>query len=290
VTASGPPSVASLHALLHDALPAVRALAGDRVSLVYEPALVDAAVLAPPDALRDAVLALARNAVASMPAGGTLTIRTEHVEAAGGELGPVPPLAPGRYMRVTIQDTGRGMDEPERVRAIDVRFGEQRGLAQVLDLVGRIRGALWLDSARDLGTRAFLYLLLDPAAAAPRASVLLVEDESAVRAVVRRMLVGQGYAVREARDGEVALRLWHAERAHIVAVVTDVVMPVMGGRDLARELRRADPQLPLLFISAYVGDVPDLLDGVDAPRELLTKPFTNDAMLAALRGLLAPAA
>ena len=209
----------------------------------------------------------------------------------GAELGPVPPLAAGRYMRVTVQDTGHGMDESMRVDAIGVTEGDQRGLAGVLELLRRIHGALWLDSARSLGTRAFLYLPVDAEAAGRRrATVLLVEDETAVRSVVRRMLLGQGFAVREARDGEAALRMWHAERAHIRAVVTDVVMPVMGGRDLARELRLLDRDLPVLFISAYAGDEPGLLDGVDEPRRMLPKPFTNEGLLEALRGLLAESA
>jgi CheY-like chemotaxis protein len=103
---------------------------------------------------------------------------------------------------------------------------------------------------------------------------------------VRRMLQGQGFVVREARDGESALRLWYAERDQIIAVMTDVVMPVMGGRDLARELRLLDPALPILFVSAYAGHEPDLLDGVDAPRQVLGKPFTNESLLSALRALL----
>ncbi len=278
-----------LHALIRDATPAIREYADRaRVTVHVEPALVAGDVAVPGDALQDAIMALVRNAVAAMPDGGTLSIRTEHVEAAGAELGPVPPLAPGRYMRVTVQDTGRGMDERARARALDVAPGETRGLAGVLELVRAVRGALWLDSAPSFGTRAFLYLPVDAdAATRRRAMVLLVEDETAVRSVVRRMLQGQGFTVREARDGASALRMWHAERAHIRAVVTDVVMPVMGGQDLARELRLLDRDLPVLFISAYAGDEPGLLDGVGEPRRLLPKPFTNDALLDALRGLLA---
>lgn len=277
----------NLHAVLQDILPEVHALAGDTIRVTCEPALMDVHVAVSRADLAGAVLALVRNGVASMPTGGVLTIRTEHVEAAGAEMGPVPPLAPGRFMRVTVQDTGRGMDEQERVRAIDAGDDETRGLASVLGVVRRVRGALWLDSATALGTRAFLYFPVHAdAAEQQRVTVLLVEDETTVRAVVRRMLLGQGFSVREARDGESALRLWHAERDQIIAVITDVVMPVMGGRDLARELRLVDPSLPILFVSAYAGHEPDLLDGVDAPRQLLGKPFTNESLLKALRALL----
>jgi two-component system cell cycle sensor histidine kinase/response regulator CckA len=277
-----------LHQALERALPAARAIAGPGVAVRLDLALVDGRVAVPAEDLHDAVLALARNAAQAMPEGGVLTLRTEHVEAAGGELGPVPPLAPGRYMRLTVQDTGRGMDEAQRVRALDRAEGAVRGLARVLALVRRIHGAVWLDSAPGLGTRAFLYLPLAALPATPARAVLLVEDESAVRAVVRRLLLGQGFTVREARDGAAALRLWQAERGHIAGVVTDIVMPVLGGRDLALAIRADDPGVPLLFISAYAGDLPELLEGVEPPRELLLKPFTNDAMLAALRALLAP--
>ncbi len=277
----------NLHALLRSALPEIRQRVGDSVVVRCELALVEGDVAVDADELHSAVLALVSNAVNAMPEGGTLTLRTEHVEAAGAELGPVPPLTPGRYMRLTVQDTGAGMDESARVNAITSEDGTSRGLTNVLGLLRRVNGALWLDSARAHGTRAFLYLPVNSEAASRRrATVLLVEDETAVRSVVRRMLHGQGFAVREARDGEAALRLWHAERAHIRAVVTDVVMPVMGGRDLAREIRLLANDLPVLFISAYAGDEPGLLDGVDEPRRLLTKPFTNEGLLEALRNLL----
>lgn len=278
----------NLHALLRAALPAIRERVGARTKVRCELALVEGEVAVASADLHAAVLALVANAANAMPDGGTLTLRTEHVEAAGAELGPVPPLSPGRYMRLTVQDTGQGMDESARVDAIKAGDGASRGLTCVLELLRRVHGALWLDSALTHGTRAFLYLPVDSEAASRRRdTVLLVEDETAVRAVVRRMLIGQGYAVREARDGEAALRMWHAERAHIRAVITDVVMPVMGGRDLTRELRLLDRDLPVLFISAYAGDEPGLLDGVDDPRRLLTKPFANEGLLEALRGLLA---
>lgn len=277
----------TLHAVLQSLLPQVHAVAGDAIRVTCEPALVDLEVDVPRDDLCEALLALVRNAVASMPSGGVLTIRTEHVEAAGEEMGPVPPLAAGRYMRVTVQDTGRGMDEAERAEALEVDEQDTRGLATVLAVVRRARGALWLDSATALGTRAFLYCPVHAAAAAePRATVLLVEDESAIRVVVRRMLLGQGFAVQEARDGGSALRLWQTERANIIAVITDVVMPVMGGRDLARELRVLDPTVPILFVSAYAGHESEMLEGVQAPRQVLGKPFTNESLLQALRALL----
>lgn len=279
----------SLHGAIEAALPAVRELLPDGVTLRVECALVDGDVAVPADEVRRALEALVRNAVEAMPDGGVLTVRTEHVEAAGAELGPVPPLAPGRYMRVTVQDTGTGMDEMQRVRAIDVHDDESRGLAQVLGIMRRARGALWLDSATGLGTRAFLYLPQRSAPESRRRTVLLAEDEAAVRSAVRRMLLGQGFAVREARDGETALRIWQDEREDFVGVVTDIVMPVLGGRDLTLAMRADDPALPVLLISAYAGDLPELLDGIAAPRRLLLKPFTNDAMLEALRALLADA-
>lgn len=275
-----------LHTVLREMLPGISAQAGAGVRVVFEPALVSGQVGLDRDVVMEAVSAVVRNGLAAMPDGGTLTIRTEHVEALGAEFGPVPPLAPGRYMRVTVQDTGHGMDESTRVRAIAPEPDESRGLARVLSIVRAGEGSLWLDSALTHGTRAFLYLPHRADATRGTPTVLLVEDEASVRSVVRRMLLSQGFVVREARDGETALRLWQTDRADIRAVVTDVVMPVMGGRDLARELRQRDAALPLLFISAFAGDVPSLLDGVEEPRRVLPKPFSNDVLLTALRSLL----
>lgn len=276
-----------LHAALEAMLPDLQRRLAASITLSFEPALLSAPVPVDAGALRQAVLALVDNATAAMPKGGILTVRTEHVDVAGGELGPVPTLTAGPHLRITVQDTGTGMDEAARVRAMDVTTGDSRGMAVVIDMVRRAGGALWLDSAPAHGTRAFVYLPIDAAHPLDSPSVvLLVEDESAVRSVVRRVLRSQGFTVREARDGESALRVWHTAREEVVAVVTDVVMPVMGGRDLARELRALDPSVPVLFMSAYAEDEPGLLDGVQPPRLLLGKPFTNATLLAALRGLL----
>lgn len=280
-------STIDLHDALAAMLPALRDTLGAAHKLSYEPALISAHVTIGTAELQLALQALVANAAVAMPASGTLTVRTEHVDVAGGEFGPVPTLSAGPHLRITVQDTGRGMDESTRADAIAGGAGESRGLAVVIDTVGRVGGALWLDSAPQLGTRAFLYLrVAEPLSPRSNATVLLVEDESAVRSVVQRLLRSQGFVVREARDGESALRVWHAAREELVAVITDVVMPVMGGRDLARELRAVDPTVPVLFMSAYAADEPGLLDGVKPPRKLLTKPFTNTSLLAALRDLL----
>ncbi len=276
-----------LHAMLEDALPAWRTLVGRDVQLAYEPAMIGGPVLADADALRAALETLVASARDASRPGDVVTIRTEHVEAAGAELGPVPPLIAGRYLRVAVQDTGRATRNvayAPQEQPINITHPE---LSAVYAMAVAAGGALWHDTAPGVGTRAFIYLrMVAPSAVLAREAVLLVEDEGAVRTVVRRMLMAQGFVVREARDGDAALRLWHAERAHIRAVVTDVVMPVLGGRDLAREVRRLDPHLPILFISGFSGDEPDLLEGLEPPRRLVSKPFTGESLLAALRDVM----
>jgi two-component system cell cycle sensor histidine kinase/response regulator CckA len=117
--------------------------------------------------------------------------------------------------------------------------------------------------------------------------VLLAEDEEPLRTMVARVLWAEGYRTLEARDGAEALHLARLSLPHLDLVITDVVMPTMDGRELGRELAKYSPDLPVLYISAYVrGDVFHR-DGPGAPSNFLQKPFSNDDLLAAVKALLA---
>jgi CheY-like chemotaxis protein len=215
------------------------------------------------------------------------------------------PLAPGRYARLEVRDTGHGMDRATSVRAFEPFFttkpvgaGTGLGLATVYGIVAQSGGAVRLDSTPGRGTTITILLPeIEPnpnesdvggsaqPATSERGLVLLVEDEAAVRATARRILERHGYAVLEARHGADALLLWRAHRAEVAAVVTDLRMPEMGGRELAAVLRDDRPDLPLVLVTGYA-DQP-LVSHLGARAAYVEKPFTGDTLLSALRQVLA---
>ena len=234
--------------------------------------------------LEMAILNLAVNARDAMPAGGTLAIGGTAETVAVGQ---VAGLAPGRYVRLTVADSGVGMDEATLARAVEPFFstkgvgrGTGLGLSMVHGLAAQLGGALTLDSRPGQGTAAALWLPVSdsvPASAAvrrepepaPRATagaVLLVDDEPLVRASTADMLAEMGYEVVEADSGADALALLDVRVPDLV--ITDHLMPGLTGTDLALILAAERPGLPVLIVSGYAE-----LDGLPADLPRLTKPF-----------------
>jgi len=246
--------------------------------------------------LEMAILNLSVNARDAMPNGGTLTIAGS-VETVGSENGAG--LAPGRYVRLAVADTGIGMDEATLARAVEPFFstkgvgrGTGLGLSMVHGLAAQLGGALTLDSRVGEGTVAAFWLPVSdsvPALAAVRAegdgasraaagTVLLVDDEPLVRASTADMLSELGYDVIEADSGRDALALIEVRTPDIV--ITDHLMPGLSGTDLALILATERPGLPVLIVSGYA-DLDGLPDGL--PR--LTKPFRQADLAACVAGL-----
>jgi signal transduction histidine kinase/CheY-like chemotaxis protein len=292
---------------------------GDDVELVVRAADGLPTVLADPAQLEQVLVNLAANARDAMRtpahghpgAGGTLVVEIDAATLDAEEARGWDDVVPGRYVRLVVRDTGHGMDAATCVHAFEPFFttkpvgaGAGLGLATAHGIVRQAGGAIRVDSAPGLGATFTILLPADeqpapgaaggaavgsPAAGAdppapPRRAVLLVEDEDAVRAIARRILERRGFAVREARDGRDALRLWQAHRAEIVAVVTDVRMPEMGGRELVAALRADVPRLPVVFVSGYSDEGAGVSRG---PHEaFVAKPFTVDGLAAALDRVL----
>ncbi|HEX8222812.1 MAG TPA: PAS domain S-box protein [Allosphingosinicella sp.] len=257
---------------------------------------VDASLpLAQADAnqLEMAILNLAVNARDAMPGGGTLTIAATAETAAAGE---VAGLAPGRYVRLAIADTGIGMDEATLRRAVEPFFstkgvgrGTGLGLSMVHGLAAQLGGALTLDSREGEGTTAALWLPVSDAISAPSVArpapeqaaratagrVLLVDDEALVRASTADMLAELGYEVVEAESGQEALALIEAGEPDLV--ITDHLMPGLSGTDLARILAAGRPGLPVLIVSGYAD-----LDGLPPDLPRLTKPFRQADLAACI--------
>ncbi|HEY0836080.1 MAG TPA: PAS-domain containing protein [Azospirillum sp.] len=281
-------------ALLHRSLPSAIEIR------VLDPAVPPVAEV-DPHQLENALLNLAFNARDAMPGGGRLTFATDTVELEAAAAGEAE-VAPGAYVRVTVADTGIGMDEATLAQAFEPFFtskglgaGTGLGLSQVYGFVKQSGGGIRMDSAPGAGTTAVLLLPLShrpvappapkpaPASAGPahggtgeRRLVLLVEDEAEVRRVIRRQLVELGYLVVEADSGTEAVRLLDAV-PEVAVLVSDVMMPGgLGGRQLAELARARRPDLRVVLISGYA----DGLEGCGTP--ILHKPFTRDEIAAAI--------
>jgi PAS domain S-box-containing protein len=253
--------------------------------------------------LEQVIVNLAVNARDAMPDGGLLTVRTFKVTAdAADEL--APELGPGDYICLDVSDTGTGMADAVRDHIFEPFFttkgagrGTGLGLSTVYGIVRQSGGAIGVDTAPGKGTTFHVYLPQSAAAVEPprvdrhRAPmghevILLVEDEDSVRRVTRTVLERHGYTVLAAVDGPDALSVARAYAGRIHAVLTDVVMPNMNGRELSELLRRARPGLKVLYMSGYTDDA-ILRHGVlDKGVAFLQKPFTPDVLARKLRDVL----
>ena len=254
------------------------------------PALVD------PNQLELAVLNLCVNSRDAMPTGGKLTIVAEReVIGPGGR----PNLKPGAYVRISVIDTGDGMDDATLAKAVEPFFstkglgkGTGLGLSMVHGLAAQLGGAFTLSSGRGQGTRADLYLPMANEAAEPAArgvtdavtarrplTLLLVDDEELVRGATAEMLRDLGHVVHEAAGGPEALTELESG-LRVDAVVTDYMMPRMNGAEFARRLREAHPEIPVLVVTGYAGG--DL--NLDLPQ--IAKPFRQADLAAALERIM----
>ncbi|WP_156362779.1 PAS domain-containing protein [Rubellimicrobium mesophilum] len=253
--------------------------------------------------LEMAVLNLAVNARDAMPERGTLRIT-----ANGETVGARHPsgAAPGRYLRLSVADTGTGMDEATLARAVEPFYstkglgrGTGLGLSMVHGLAAQLGGALTIRSRPGLGTNVELWLPVaedggiaeagppdDPreAAVPGNGTVLLVDDEDLVRATAADMLADLGYGVVEASSAEEALRRLEAGPPPDL-LLTDHLMPGLTGTELARIARSRDPGLPVLVISGYAD-----AEGIDPDLPRLAKPYRRSDLAASLAGLVRPAA
>jgi PAS domain S-box-containing protein len=299
------PRVLDLSAAVADAQNMVRRLIGEDVELVATLDPAAGRVRADPGQVDQVLLNLAVNARDAMPAGGTLAIRTRGVER--GETYPAghPEAVSGRYALLEVADTGCGMTAQVRARLFEPFFttkepgkGTGLGLATVYGIVKQSGGHIEVDSTPGRGTTFRIYLPRvdgpepgpggSPAVQAPRGNetVLLVEDEEEVRVLARLVLRAGGYQVLEARDGEEALAVCQAHAGAVDLVVTDVIMPRLGGPELAARLRTLRPGARVLYMSGYTDDAlgRQQLLGPDAP--FLQKPFTVASLAAKVRAVL----
>jgi signal transduction histidine kinase len=298
------PRVLDLNQTVQEMEKMLRRVIGEDVTLSsrMEPALGH--VEADAGQVTQVLLNLAVNARDAMPTGGSLTIETANVELDDEYVRGKLRVESGRYIMLAVSDTGVGMDAETRARIFEPFFttkevgkGTGLGLSTVYGIVKQSGGHVWVYSEPGHGTTFKVYLPRVDApvvaetvrVAAPstgRETVLLTEDEAAVRVLARRTLERAGYQVLEADGGEAALRLAESHAGTIHLLLSDVVMPGIGGRELAERLQRQRPDVALLFMSGYTDDAilrhGMLVEGTP----FLEKPFTPAGLREKVRAVL----
>ena len=301
------PQVVDLNEITRDMQKLLKRLLGEDVQLATRMAPDLHSVLADPGQIEQVIMNLAVNARDAMPRGGVLTVETGNVTLDEDAARSLRPLTPGDYVLLTITDTGMGMDEETRTRVFEPFFttkdegrGTGLGLSTVYGIVSQCRGTIDLQTAPEQGTSFRVYLpRTDQSAAAAAAvtcyrpdqlrgneTVLLVEDEEWVRTLVQQSLEQHGYSVLSAADGQDALRIHERYKGAIHLLLTDVVMPRLGGIALAEQLHSLRPDTRWLYISGYT-DHDSLRDHpIHLGQHFLQKPFTIEDLLLRVRAIL----
>ena len=259
-----------------------------------------------PASIEQVLVNLAVNSRDAMPEGGQLTIETANVELDQVYADTHVSVIPGQYVMLAVGDTGQGIDAATKARIFEPFFttkeqgkGSGLGLATVYGIVKQSGGYIWVYSELGHGTVFKVYFPFAESPASPALgqgsdadlkrqgweTVLLVEDEDAVRALAREVLRRQGYIVLEARHGVDALRLAERHPDDIQLMITDVVMPHMSGRELAERLCSVRPTMKVLFMSGYT-DHAVMNRALTPGSSFLQKPFTPDGFARKVRKVL----
>jgi PAS domain S-box-containing protein len=302
------PKVLKLNDVVAGATKLAARLIGATVELVEQLDPDTGPVKVDPGHIEQIIMNLAVNARDAMPSGGKLVIATRHVRAHEVHAGGSDVSSVSGYAMLSVADTGTGMDEATQLRMFEPFFttkpmdkGTGLGLSTVYGLVKQYEGIVRVRSALGKGTTFEIYLPSAltthrpaspsaPATAAERVdavgTILLVEDEPAVRTVARRVLERAGYAVIEAPDGQTALRIAETRPGSIDLLLTDVVMSGMGGRQLAERFVATRAETKVLFASGQADDADELSEIRQSRHAYLRKPFTPDELLRAVHGAL----
>jgi signal transduction histidine kinase/ActR/RegA family two-component response regulator len=291
------PKVLDLNSLVTDMFSLLRRLVREDVVFTFLRGEPLGRVKADPGQIEQVVMNLVVNAGDAMADGGRLTIDTRNVTVDDAFAQARPPMLPGEYVRLTVADTGQGMDAATKARIFEPFFttkeqgkGTGLGLATVYGVVKQSGGCIWVESEPGKGARFEVYLpIVHEAEEQTRPggvanarthrseTVLIVEDEAEVRELAALFMKSAGYTVLTARDGVDALACVQSSKKQIDVVVTDVVMPNMRGPDLAKRLKSLRPDIKIIYMSGYLdyngGSREFLEDGF-----FLQKPFTRDTL------------
>ncbi len=284
----------------------LRRLIGEDIALTVDGSQAELRnVEVDPGQIEQVIMNLVVNARDAMPMGGSLTIEMSNLDVDAARAATVTGLKPGPYVQISVRDTGHGMSRETVKRIFEPFFtmkpkgkGTGLGLSSSLGIVQQSGGAIAVESELGRGTTFFVYLPVTSAASRPQAAhgtgpvqlrgketILLVEDEDRVRNMVRAILRRYGYDVLEARNGGEALLTCEQHAGTIHAMLSDVVMPMMSGPQLAGRLRAIRPDMRVTFMSGYAEGAAGAED-LGVRGSFVQKPFTPDVLVSALRATL----
>jgi signal transduction histidine kinase len=292
------PKILDLNMLVSEMCKLLRRLIREDIAFTFHAGKSLGRVKADPGQIEQVIMNLAVNAGDAMLAGGSLTIETRNVTVDRECALARPPILPGEYVLLAVTDTGQGMDAETKVRIFEPFFttkeqgkGTGLGLATVYGIVKQSGGCVWVESEPEKGARFEVYLprvdeALESAgceemAATParrRKTVLIAEDEEAVRELASEFIESAGYTVLTAKDGTEALAIAEQSDEPIHLLLTDVVMPKMRGPELAKRLKGLRTSLRVIYMSGYLeynrGNEDFLEEGF-----FLQKPFSRDTLV-----------
>ena len=301
------PRVLDLNAAVTNMDKMLRRLLGEDIELVTKPTPGLGSVKADPGQLEQVILNLAVNARDAMPSGGRLIVETANATLDGQSIHQHEDVKPGDYVMLAVTDTGSGMTDEVKARLFEPFFttkpqgkGTGLGLATCYGVVKQSGGHITVYSEVGRGTTFKVYLprIFEQADVTPTApsaatarggneTILLVEDDPAVRGLNARLLRAKGYTVIEANNGQEALRVVSQQKNNDIALLlTDVVMPEMGGKELAQRFHATQPDTKVLFCSGYTQEAIDRNGELEPGTAFLQKPFTPLVLANKIREVL----
>jgi PAS domain S-box-containing protein len=301
------PVLFDISAVVASEEPMLRRLIGEDIEIITTFAPEPAVVSADPGQMEQVLMNLVLNARDALPRGGQIVIETAHVcvdekfERTANDLTPA-----GEYVRLSVSDNGIGIPREQIDRVFEPFFttkevgkGTGLGLSTLYGIVKQSGGYIWVDSEVGVQTTFRIYLprgqagdveatespRARPASGGPE-TILLAEDEDAVRRLVRRILEMKGYTVLDARHGNDALAVSAHYPARIDLLLTDVIMPELGGRELVERMRQDRPGIRVLYMSGYTNSEIDRRGLLQPDTVFLHKPFSGSDLLLAVRSAL----
>ena len=299
------PRVIDLNAVIADMGKMLARLIGEDIEYTFTPDPRLVSVKADPGQIGQVIMNLVVNSRDAMPKGGSITVRTRNAVLDRDEARKRHPMQPGEYGLLSVTDTGHGMDEETKAHIFEPFFttkgvgkGTGLGLATVYGIVKQSGGFIWVESAQGKGTTFEIYLPHGHAtniedtkeikpATIPRGkeTILVVEDEAAVRELACEFLRSAGYSVLEAKNGAEALETIAQSANAIHLVLADMIMPRMGGGEMAERLKKERPELKVLFMSGYPEHA-GVQSSQISPQAILAKPFSIATLIGKVREAL----
>ncbi len=299
------PKVLEPNVIIAQSTKMMERIIGEDIELAFHPADDLFRIKADSSQLDQILINLAANSRDAMPQGGQLTIETRNVTLDEAFCGLRAEITPGRYILLAFTDTGCGMSESVQKHIFEPFFstkpkdqGTGLGMAMVYGIVKQNNGYIGVYSEENIGTTIKIYFPMvteraprvseEPTALLPggQEHILLVEDEEIVRNLAKTVLQGRGYVVLEAQNGLEALQLSQDYQKKIDLLLTDVVLPKMNGKELYSEIKKARPEINVLFVSGYTENVIAHHGILEEGMNFMQKPFTIAALTKRVREIL----